>query len=178
MTQEFDSNAKLHITRDANGVVRDMLHAEEPFESTGGTALLATREYLEKFGGLLGIAPAELASFSAGAEKTPLNIGVEYRFSQEKPQFDMTTVVLDQTYFGLPVWQAAVAVHMRQQPFVILSAQSSRHATVDAEMPSERALGQEGPQTDHRQSQRGAEKHRRRTAHPVAWRRGRGALRG
>ena len=69
-----------------------------------------------------------------------MKAGVEYRFGQEKPQFDMTTVVFEQTFFGLPVWQAGVSVHMRQKPFVVLSAQSARHVGVDAAMPSDKAL--------------------------------------
>ena len=71
---------------------------------------------------------------------SPVDAGAEYRFEQEKSQFDMTTVVLAQTYFGLPVWGAGVAVHMRQRPFIVLSAQSTRHLEVDAEKPPERAL--------------------------------------
>ncbi len=141
MSQQFDANAKLMITRDTDGVVREMLHTEEPFASQAGSALLAARDYLATFGTLLGIAPAELVNFSSSAEPAPVaGLGVEYRFVQEKPQFDMTTVVFEQTLFGLPVWLSAVAVQMRQRPFVVVGAQSSRHASVDAEMPSERAL--------------------------------------
>lgn len=140
MTQEFDASAKAMLTRDADGIVRDVLHVEEPFHSSAGTALLAAHEYLMKHGAVLGIAPAELANFSLEPEKAPRALGVEYRFSQEKPQFDMSTVVFEQTFLGLPVWQAAVSVHMQSKPFVVVSAQSSRHAQVDAQMPSDKAL--------------------------------------
>jgi len=140
MQQHFDPSANAHVTRDANGTVRDLLHVEEPFTSTAGTALLAAREYLDKFGSLLGISAPELANFTLPPETSPTRAGIEYRFGQEKPQFDTTTVVFEQTCFGLPVWEAGVAVHMRQQPFVVLSAQSSRHASVSAEMPSDKAL--------------------------------------
>jgi zinc metalloprotease ZmpB len=140
MTQTFDAASKSMLTRDAQGVVRDVLHVEQPFQSHAGTSLLAAREYLLKYGALLGIAPAELGNFSLAPEKTPQPLGVEYRFSQEKPQFDMTTVVFEQTMFGLPIWQAAVSVHMQQKPFVVVSVQSSRHVTVDAQMPSDKAM--------------------------------------
>lgn len=133
MHQQFDANAKLHVTHDDDGVVRDLLHTEEPYVSQAGSALLAARDYLERYGALLGIAPAELANFSAPVERLPVRSGVEYRFALEKPQFDMTTVVFEQTCWGLPVWNAAVSVQMRQsQPFVVVGAQSSRHAAVDA----------------------------------------------
>lgn len=140
MNQQFDANARLHLTRDDDGVVRDMLHTEEPYASSAGTALLAAREYLDKFGSLLGIAPNELLNFSASPERTPMQAGIEYRYSLEKPQFDMTTVVFEQTCWGLPVWNAAVSVQMRQKPFVVVGAQSSRHAKVDAALPDEKLL--------------------------------------
>jgi hypothetical protein len=140
MAQEFDAQGKVHITRDSQGTVRDLLHVEETYESTASTALLAAREYLDKFGDRLGIIAAELTNFSLSPEPSPIDAGVEYRFEQEKTQFDSTTVVLSQTVFGLPIWEAGVAVHMRQRPFVVSSAQSTRHPSVDAAKPSERAL--------------------------------------
>jgi zinc metalloprotease ZmpB len=140
MVQEFDPKGKVHLTRDSQGTTRGVLHVEEQYETAASTAVLAAREYLEKFGEVLGIAQSELTNFSLAPETSPVDARVEYRFHQEKPQFDTTTVVLAQTYFGLPVWEAGVAVHMRQRPFVVLSAQSTRHVSVEAEMPSEKAL--------------------------------------
>ena len=55
MSQEFNESAKVHMTRDQGGHVRDLLHTEEPFLSTARTAQLAAKQYLEKFGGLLGV---------------------------------------------------------------------------------------------------------------------------
>jgi hypothetical protein len=140
MSQEFDAQGKVHVTRDAQGTARELLNVEEPYESTASTALLAAREYLERFGDRLGITPAELTSFSLSPEPHPIDAGVEYRFDQEKVQFDSSTVVFSQTVFGLPIWEAGVAVHMRQRPFIVSSAQSTRHPHVDAARPSESAL--------------------------------------
>lgn len=140
MSQEFDAQRKVHITRDSQGTARELLNVEEQYPSTASTALLAAREYLDKFGDRLGIAPAELANFSLSPEPYPTDAGVEYRFVQEKPQFDSTTVVFSQTQFALPVWEAGIAVHMRQRPFVVTSSQSTRHPHVDTTKPSERAL--------------------------------------
>ena len=140
MTEEFDPQGNVHVTRDSEGTARDLLHVEEPYESAASTALLAAREYLEQFGSALGITESELTNFSLSPETSPIDAGVEYRFDQEKSQFDTTTVVFAQTYFGLPVWEAGVAVHMRQRPFVVLSAQSTRHVDLDAAKPADRAL--------------------------------------
>ena len=78
MTQEFDAQRKVHVTRDAQGAARDLLHVEELYESRASTAVLAAREYLDTFGDRLGITPAELASFSLSPESDPTDAGVEY----------------------------------------------------------------------------------------------------
>lgn len=140
MTQEFNASARANVTRDAQGVVRDVQHVEEVFVSQAGSALLAAHDYLMRHGALLGIAPAELARFSQAPDALPRQAGVEYRFSQEKPQFDTTTVVFEQTIHGLPIWQAGVAVHLQVDPFVVVGAQSSLHPAARADLPDDKAV--------------------------------------
>ena len=48
--------------------------------------------------------------------RSPSTRASEFRIHTEKQQFDTTTVAYDQTYFGLPVWEASVAVHVKQRP--------------------------------------------------------------
>ena len=55
MQHEFDEGLKAHINRDEDGVVRNVLHIEEPFLSRARTPQLAAQEYLEKFRTALGI---------------------------------------------------------------------------------------------------------------------------
>lgn len=136
MTQEFNAAAKATITRDAQGVVRDIEHSEQIFISATGSPMLAAHQYLLQHGALLGITPAQLANAAQAPEAEPhAKHGVEYRYGQEKTQFDMTTVVFEQTLFGLPVWQAGVSVHLQRDPFVVVGAQSMLHTTLDADMP-------------------------------------------
>jgi hypothetical protein len=140
MFHEFNDDLRVHIDRDNEGVARNVLHVEEPYLSSARTAQLAAREYLERFRGLLDIKEEELRNLSLPPETKPIDAQVEYRFLDEKSQFDMTTVVYNQTYLGLPIREAAVAVHTMQNPFRVVSAQSTRHALVDASRPSERAV--------------------------------------
>lgn len=140
MTQEFNAAAKAMVTRDAHGTVRDVQHVDEVFISGASSPLLAAHEYLLRHGALLGVSAAELAHFSLAPETEPRALGVELRYGEEKPQFDMTTVVFEQTLFGLPIWQAGVSVHLQRDPFVVVAAQSKRHTQVDADMPSADAL--------------------------------------
>src|SRR5258706_5108551 len=140
MFHEFNEDSKSHIDRDDNGVARNLLHVEEPYLSKARTAQQAAHEYLEKFSSMLGINGEELRNLGLPPETKPTEARVEYRFLDEKSQFDMTTVVYNQTYLGLPIWEAAVAVHTMQDPFRVLSAQSTRHTRVEAKRPTERAL--------------------------------------
>jgi hypothetical protein len=71
-----------------------------------------------------------------------INASVEYRFLQEKTQFDMTTIVFQQTCFGLPIWEAGLAVHMKHDPFRIVSAQSTSHSDLEVKKPTANALSQ------------------------------------
>ena len=68
MPEEFNESANVHMNRDDSGVVRDLLHIEEPFTSTARTAQLAAREYLEKFGGLLGVSGEQLRNLGLHSE--------------------------------------------------------------------------------------------------------------
>src|SRR5262249_24088851 len=82
----------------------------------------------------------ELANLSLSPENDPIDAGMEYRFLAEKPQFDTTTVSYCQTFFGLPVWEAGLAVHMKHAPFRILGTQLTRQPDIKVAKPSARAL--------------------------------------
>jgi hypothetical protein len=92
MSHEFDDRSAVHVHRDIQSVARDLLHIEEPYISTAGTPQLAAREYLDKFGPLLGITHEQLDHLWLAPEAAPIDARVEYRFLDEKVQFD--TIVL------------------------------------------------------------------------------------
>ena len=60
MVHEFDTGTAVHVHRDSQGVVRDLLHADTPYMSSARTPQVAAREYLEKFGPMLGITHEQL----------------------------------------------------------------------------------------------------------------------
>lgn len=140
MSHEFDDRDRVHAHRDGQGVVRDLLHIEEPFISTGGTPQLAAREYLDKFGPLLGIAHEQLGNLGLAPEAAPIDAPVEYRFLDEKVQFDTVALVFSQTCLGLPIREAGLTLHMRREPLQVVSAQSTLHTDVDLTPPGERAV--------------------------------------
>lgn len=139
MYQRYDSKTKTHVNTDEEGIVRG-LTPEQPFVSGATTAQAAAQEYLEQHADLLGIEPATLANLTSARETQPVDAGSEFRVHTEKQVFDTTTVAYDQTYFGLPVWEASVAVHLKQDPYRVVAASSTRHPDLTVKRPPETAL--------------------------------------
>jgi hypothetical protein len=140
MQSEFDATTNVHIVRDHEGIVREVFHTEEAVLVRAPTPQLAAREYLERFSGTLGIGPDQMHHLFLSPEETPTDDPVEYRFLDEKTQFDTTTVVFSQTCFALPVWRAGLAITMLQNPMRVVSAQSTRHAQCAVERPTPETL--------------------------------------
>jgi len=139
MFEEFYPPLRATIRRDSQKIPRDIIH-ERHFVSGARTARLAAREYLGKFGGLMGAKAEEFGNLNRRVESEPTAAGVEYRFHAEKPQFDATTVAYHQTVFGLPIWEAGLAVHMKHAPFRIIGAQTTRHSNIEIEKPPAAAV--------------------------------------
>ncbi len=140
MHQEFSAETDVHVNRDDQGHVRDVLHTDAPITTDAPTAQLAAADYLRRYGRLLGVAPAETMSLALAPEADATDTGPELRFRSEKQHFDMTTVTFRQTHFGLPVWHGGVSIHMKQNPYRVVSSQSTRHADVDVRRPSRAVL--------------------------------------
>jgi len=139
MYQHYDSATKTHVNTDEEGIVRG-LTPEQPFVSGATTAQAAAQEYIEQHAELLGVEPTTLANLTSARETQPVDAGSEFRIHTEKQVFDTTTVAYDQTYFGLPVWEASVAVHLKQDPYRVVAASSTRHPDLTVKRPPETAL--------------------------------------
>ena len=139
MHQHFDSATQTYVNTDEQGIVRG-LTPDEPIVSDADSAQAAAQNYLEQHAELLGVEPAALDNLTAEREAQPVDAGSEFRIHTEKEQFDTTTVAYDQTYFGLPVWEASVAVHVKHDPYRVVSASSTRHPDLTAKRPPAKAL--------------------------------------
>src|SRR4051794_5566141 len=103
MFEEFDRRSQTKVLRDADRVARTLSHPRY-VATNARTPQLAAREYLDRYGELLGVQEQELKHLFAPTEQEPTTENVEYRLLSEKHQFDLTTVAFYQTHFGLPVW--------------------------------------------------------------------------
>ena len=136
MSQELDVSRNVYLDRDEQGVVRGLLHFNEPFESAAQTPQLVAADYLGSFADLLGLEAAQLAQLGLSPGTHITKDGVEYRFLLEKQQEGIATVAYQQTALSLPIWEAGVALQIQTAPFRVLSAQSSRHPQVEVKPPS------------------------------------------
>ncbi|MFL6301994.1 MAG: hypothetical protein ACJ72H_00500 [Candidatus Sulfotelmatobacter sp.] len=141
MFEEFNHRQRTKIIRDAHLLPRELRH-DEHVASNAASVQLAAQDYLRRVHKAIGATIKELANLSLPPETAPIDVGIEYRFVAEKPQFDSTTVSYSQTCFGLPVWEAGLAVHMnRYAPFRIFGTQLTRHsAFTPASKPSLKVL--------------------------------------
>jgi zinc metalloprotease ZmpB len=140
MFEEFDARSQTKIVRDAGGIARTLSHANRSVVSGAPTPELAAREYLNRYGELLGLRPEQLRHLFLPAEQEPGAGEIEYRFLSEKHQFDLTTVAFYQTCFGLPVWEAGLSITMKDNPLRVVGAQSTLHADLEVKRPPARAI--------------------------------------
>jgi hypothetical protein len=136
MYQELDTTLDAYRNVDRDGHARDLFHAARPFRPGAQMTQLAAREYLTELGHALDVQPSQLENLELEPERRPEPaLGVEYRFLAEKRQFDSTTSVYQQTFLGLPVWNAGLSVHMKEDPLRVLSAQSTAHHDIKVKRP-------------------------------------------
>src|SRR5262249_13979759 len=134
--QEFDRDNKVHVNRDEKGIARDLIHKDAHIVCRAPTAQLAAHDYLKRYGALFHVKTGETKNLALAAQPHVTEAGHELRLDAEKRNMDMTTVVYRQTQFGLPVWHSGVAIHMKEKPYRIVSAQSTRHPDLDVKRPA------------------------------------------
>src|SRR5215831_8086662 len=129
-TIEFEESSSSRIIRDAESIVRAVLHTQKPVRIGAATARSAARDYLLTRSALLGLDQRELENLHLRPRGEPAEAGVEYRFLSEKQRGDMTTVTFQQTCVALPVWEAGISVHVMRRPncFEVICVQMTRHS--------------------------------------------------
>ena len=140
MFQELIPDKGTLITRDNDGVVRDLNHAEDPVAPPADSAREVADLYLRQQASQLSTSQSSLRGLESVAAQTPEDEASGYRFSHEKTQFDLTTVGYQQTYFGLPVWGSGVTVQVKHEPYRVMTAQHTGDPGIDVNQPAEKAI--------------------------------------
>ena len=142
------------LSRDPDGKVRQIRHAQSPFTGSGsvtgtrgvtGTSSamaapsprqLADLYVREQVADLLDLNQGMLENFSAPLERTASGSSKqELRFKEEKTVSGSTTVSYAQTVYSLPIWQSGLTVRMRSDPLAVIGAQNELHYGIEVEQP-------------------------------------------
>ena len=134
---------------DSAGRVRKLSHPRKPYSSSVETLAAEVsakqpRELAEEY--VREVLPqyqlgADMATNLSAAVSGEMDDqeGPQLRLSGEKVLRDQATVSYSQTYMGLPIWEAGLAVQMRGRPFQVMGSQSSVHYEVSVEPPEQDA---------------------------------------
>lgn len=150
----FQITDNVNVERDPDGVVRQLEHVQEPYVAQPNASLGFTQEtspralaedYLREVAPLYGfsemLSPGEAGLGLRDVE--PAETGAQVRFVEEKPVTGTTTLSYEQTYQGIPVWEAGVNVTVQESPMRVTSSQSSVHLDVTNEERAALSAGEE-----------------------------------
>lgn len=145
----LEINPDVKVTKDSSGIVRQLSHTHVYRSGTTEFALSASapvltpralaEQYLREAAPVLGFSGRETANFSAAPDSNVTDVGVELRFKEEKSVGSAVTVAYDQTVFGLPIWNAGVAVRIDAQKFGVMGMHNAAHYGIDANRPQKNA---------------------------------------
>lgn len=141
MPTEYDPILKATVFHDDASRLRSVTHLDEYPEMAGVTAAQAAHDYLAAM-----IGAFDLAATNTGNATQPLSYfdpeprDLEFRLRDQKSQFDTATVVFNQTFLNLPVWEAGVTVTLKQAPWRAVASTNTTEQGVDAPMPSEQTI--------------------------------------
>ena len=146
----FELNDNVNVERDEEGNVQHLDHLQQPFvaggadgvaEDEGGAAPANTpqglaAQYLRAVAPVYGISEDMLPDQSGADSLTvedSTNAGApseKLELAEEKDLMGTATVSYQQTYRGLPVWEAGVSVTIQPEPLRVTASQSSVHQDV------------------------------------------------
>lgn len=141
MTQEFDAARRFYIDEGEDGHSQVVRPADNNRRTAAQLPQQAAAEFLSEHADVLRLRPDWLTGNAAtdgvsDAVDPQTADGIELRFSDEKTQFDSTTVAYQQTWRGLPVWRAGVTVTMRTEPARVAGVTNTSFAQIEVDLPA------------------------------------------
>lgn len=142
----FQLTPNVHVRRDRQGRIRQLSHPAEPYRPdavdlaaiTDADARVTPRalaeQYIRDVSGVLEL-PSSTDNFAAGFAASPSAADEDLRFKEEKSVGNATTVSYAQTRFGLPIWDAGVAVQINTRPMEVTGSHNAVHFDVQVERP-------------------------------------------
>jgi zinc metalloprotease ZmpB len=143
----FVMTPNVHVRRDRSGHVRQLSHVSEPYRPNAVDMAVAglsdqaltprslAEQYLREVAPLYDLAPTTTANFAADVTAAPSAAPSELRFKEEKSVGDVAAIAYDQTYRGLPIWDAGMTVRIHTAPMQVTGSSSAVHYGVQATPP-------------------------------------------
>ena len=142
----FQLTPNVHVRRDRQGRIRQLSHPAEPYRpdavdlsaiadaNAGMTPRALAEQYIRDVSTVLEL-PSSTENFAAGFAASPSAADEDLRFKEEKAVGSATTVSYTQTRFGLPIWDAGLAVRINTRPMAVTSSHNAVHYGVEVERP-------------------------------------------
>jgi hypothetical protein len=137
----FQITPGVHVRRDEQGKVRQIRHPQAPYTVdaaglTGATPRSLGSNYVTNVAEIFELDPKMLTKLDEPAAQKKTDDGSLLQFQSEKTVLNTTVIGYQQTYHGLPIWEAGFKVHIQGGDLRASSAQSTVHYDVDIHRPS------------------------------------------
>lgn len=133
----FRITPNVQIERDAQGIVRHLVHLHEPYTLPAGLAAPSPQalagQYVRDVAGLYGVEQDALKDLSRQLTGRPTEEGTLLQFAEQKSVMESTVVAYAQTHMGLPIWEAGLSVTMHANPLRATSSLSTYHHAIKME---------------------------------------------
>lgn len=137
----FIMSPAVQIEHGPGGRIVGLNHLGQPYGPLTGVlnAQKLAEAYLHEVVTIYGIDPALLNALTQSPSEVIENAGAELRFARQDAITGTATVSFQQTYFGLPIWQAGFTVSMLTAPLRATSSLNTLHTDIKIEKPKDDA---------------------------------------
>src|SRR5215213_5223990 len=179
----FELTDNVHVAEDDQGNIRHLEHFLRPFvasntvpaDSRQAAALEATdapstvaltpqalaQQYLQEVAPVYQFDPNMLPESGGAEARLAEPAAGKLELTEENELMGTTTISYQQTYRGLPVWEAGISVTIQPQPMRVTASQSSVHSDLSLPEDALGAVPVYRPENAPRAHQRGYPYHQR-----------------
>jgi hypothetical protein len=135
----FNITSEVTIERDTAGAVRSLQHLAQAYQPEGVLAQNATAvasAYVRDVATIYGFDPSMLGALDSPPSETIIDETARLQIVGSQGGLGTTIVSYQQTYFGVPVWEAGFSVTLLTNPPRVVGSQATTHATVEVRKPA------------------------------------------
>jgi hypothetical protein len=137
----FQITPNVSVTKDSDGIVRQLSHLQQPFFATGvagGNPRALARTYLGEVASIYSVDSSLLPTLDQPVGDTITQEGLRLHFGDESSLLETTLVSYSQTRWSLPIWEAGLGVSILGGPQRVTSSRSTIHINPSFHEPSKK----------------------------------------